>query len=280
MEDNGEAVALGVHERNRALKLQWDAHVAAAAQAQADGDTHRFAIEDKAQKRVKDDFFRRNYGLGIAASRKYQIAAEKDNREDYIQGAFEAQVKAFHKWDPDKGAFSTFAHMGAEGSVRRTVQQYTKPNTSYGDYCSTPAVLFAEAKLRASNGLTPTDAEVAEVTGLSVGIVERVRRPQPVSLDTPVGDGDQTRGDLVADSHGDDFPFAEVLDLAGVEEEEVLDALRLLPPTQRMVVARRNGVDGAPTQTYTEIGGAFDLSRETVRRAEGKAQEVLLARLG
>lgn len=271
-----------VHDRNRVLKAEWDSHIAAFGKATAEGDLEAAAEHDAAAKAVMAQFFNANSGLAYAAARVYLVASERENHDDYINAAFVGLLEAFPMWNPDKGTFATFSRPYAEGVVRRTVRLYTRPEISYGDYSQAPAIAIAEAKLRATLDRHPSDKEIADATGISVGIVSRVRRQRPVSLDVPVGDGEQTRGDLVG-AEDDDVVEASVggsIELTEEQEEALLEALAELTPTQRVVAARRHGLDGAPPQTLAEIGELIDSSREAMRRAEAKAHEALLHLLG
>ena len=90
----------------------------------------------------------------------------------------------------------------------------------------------------------------------------------PLSLETPIGDGESVFGDVIED---------EQLGLAGRREHEkaravaLANALDALDPRMRRVVERRFGLDGQPPQTLEELGAELGITRERVRQLELRA---------
>ena len=116
----------------------------------------------------------------------------------------------------------------------------------------------------------PLLPEIAKESGFPV---ERVRTllelvEDPVSLETPVGDGESLYGDLIEDTNSDrpDDATAEVLRSA-----ELSDALLRLSPRMRHVLCRRFGLDGEAPQTLEEVGSDLGITRERVRQLESRA---------
>ena len=112
--------------------------------------------------------------------------------------------------------------------------------------------------------------EIAKEAGFPV---ERVRTlleliEDPVSLETPVGDGESMYGDLIEDTHSarPDTATADVLRSA-----ELSDALTRLSPRMRHVLSRRFGLDGEVPQTLEEVGADLGITRERVRQLESRA---------
>src|SRR5207253_1629987 len=68
----------------------------------------------------------------------------------------------------------------------------------------------------------------------------------PVSLETPVGDGDSNYGDLIEDIHSDQPADATARRL---RSKELAFALTRLNPRMRRVLALRFGLDGQQPQT-------------------------------
>ncbi|HET7567166.1 MAG TPA: sigma-70 family RNA polymerase sigma factor [Gaiellaceae bacterium] len=116
----------------------------------------------------------------------------------------------------------------------------------------------------------PTLAELAHETQLSE---ERVREllelvDDPVSLETPVGDGESMYGDLLEDVNAaaPDERTAQRL-----RARELATALAHLNPRARRVLALRFGLDGARPQTLEEVGAGLGITRERVRQLESRA---------
>jgi RNA polymerase primary sigma factor len=90
----------------------------------------------------------------------------------------------------------------------------------------------------------------------------------PVSLDTPVGDGESLYGDLIEDIHS-----AQPDERTAVRQRtsEIARALSHLNPRMRRVLALRFGLDGEPPQTLEEVGNGLGITRERVRQLEARA---------
>jgi RNA polymerase primary sigma factor len=123
----------------------------------------------------------------------------------------------------------------------------------------------------------PTLSELATEAALSE---EKVRDllelvEDPVSLDTPVGDGDSLYGDMIEDVHSDQ-PEAQTA--KHLRSRELSNALSTLNPRMRHVLALRFGLDGGVPRTLEEVGGELGVTRERVRQLESRALREL--RLG
>lgn len=112
---------------------------------------------------------------------------------------------------------------------------------------------------------------------------ERVREllsliETPVSLDTPVGDGESLYGDLIEDVRAA-APSELTADRA--RAKELVQALATLEPRLRRIVTLRFGLDGGTPYTLDEIGADVGVTRERVRQLETRAlRELRLAAPG
>jgi RNA polymerase primary sigma factor len=116
----------------------------------------------------------------------------------------------------------------------------------------------------------PVLEEVAKESGFPP---ERVRElfelvEDPVSLETPVGDGESLYGDLIEDTKSDRPDTTTANNLRSVE---LADALSVLNPRMRLVLARRFGLDGETPQTLEQVGESLGITRERVRQLESRA---------
>ena len=122
----------------------------------------------------------------------------------------------------------------------------------------------------------PTNEEIAAEAGITpirVGeLLELVAHP--VSLETPVGDGESMVADLIEDER------AESPDGASAERARAVElkaAVERLNPRMRHVVTRRFGLDGKPPQTLEDVGTDLGITRERVRQLETRALRELRA---
>jgi RNA polymerase primary sigma factor len=122
----------------------------------------------------------------------------------------------------------------------------------------------------------PSLTEIAVEIGITP---ERVQElidlvQDPVSLETPIGEGDSMVSDLIPDLSADQ-PEVKTADRA--RATELLDALSKLQPRQRRVVVERFGLDGVRPRTLEEVGKNLGITRERVRQLEARALRELRA---
>jgi RNA polymerase primary sigma factor len=96
----------------------------------------------------------------------------------------------------------------------------------------------------------------------------------PVSLETPIGDGDSSVADLIPDASSRG-PEAETAERA--RTTELMEALAKLKPRQRRVLIERFGLDGVKPRTLEEVGANLGITRERVRQLEARALRELRA---
>jgi RNA polymerase primary sigma factor len=122
----------------------------------------------------------------------------------------------------------------------------------------------------------PSLDELAAETGLTLERVQELLELilDPVSLETPIGEGGSMVADLIPDTSADQ-PEAETADRA--RSSELLDALGRLQPRQRRVVIERFGLDGVRPRTLEEVGANLGITRERVRQLEARALRELRA---
>jgi RNA polymerase primary sigma factor len=104
-------------------------------------------------------------------------------------------------------------------------------------------------------------------------LAQRLNR-EPVSLETPVGDGESMYADLIEDVHSErpDETTSKKL-----RHTELAEALLRLNPRMRRVLTLRFGLDGEPPKTLEEVGGELGITRERVRQLESRALRELRA---
>jgi RNA polymerase primary sigma factor len=116
----------------------------------------------------------------------------------------------------------------------------------------------------------PSTEEIAKESGFTPARVEELYElmTDPLSLETPIGDGESVFADVIEDVQ------SQTAESANNDRERALalaKALTCLDTRQRRVVERRFGLDGQPPQTLEELGGELGITRERVRQLELRA---------
>ena len=134
---------------------------------------------------------------------------------------------------------------------------------------------FAERRLVQRLGRDPRPDEIAFELGWPEDDVREVLRvtQQPVSLEKPVGDEDDS---ALVDFVSDDTtasPFDQAAD--ALQRENVERMLAALPQRERDVLEMRYGILGGRASTLEEVGRAFNITRERVRQIENRTLKKL-----
>jgi RNA polymerase primary sigma factor len=124
-------------------------------------------------------------------------------------------------------------------------------------------------------GREPTPEELAARLGVSLDVVQQVRRlsKEPISIDTPVGeDGNLLLGDFISDDNAvSAFEVACQTDRA----DQVRSLLATLSPREQKILRLRFGIEEKSDHTLGQIGQQFSLTRERIRQLEARALEKL-----
>jgi RNA polymerase primary sigma factor len=226
--------------------------------------------KDEGDELAKRKLIESNLRLVMAITRNYTKASVP--LLDLIQEGNLGLIRAVEKFDYRLGfKLSTYATWWIRQAITRALADQGRTirlPVHVADQVR--RLLRARRQLAQKYNREPTLAELARETQQSE---ERVREllelvETPVSLETPVGDGESLYGDLIEDvnslaPHEQSAQQARGRELAG--------ALDQLNPRMRRVLSLRFGLDGEAPQTLEEVGGELGITRERVRQLETRA---------
>ena len=120
-------------------------------------------------------------------------------------------------------------------------------------------------------GREPQPDEIAEEMGISPDRVRSILKmsQQPISLQSPVGDGDDAHfGDFLPDATAENPAEMTAKDLL---RDQIHSVLQTLTQREREVLDFRFGLTDGFSRTLEEVGKQFNVTRERIRQIEAKA---------
>jgi RNA polymerase primary sigma factor len=233
--------------------------------------------KDEGDEEAKRRLIESNLRLVMSITRNYVNSGVP--LLDLIQEGNLGLIRAVEKFDYRMGfKLSTYATWWIRQAVTRAI-------ADQGRTIRLPVHVVDQVRrvMRARRVLTqklnrdPLPEEIAKESGFELKRVQELLDlvEDPVSLETPVGDGDSIYSDMLEDVNSEQ-PDVVLADL--LRSVELQGALDKLSERMRHVLELRFGLSGKAPQTLEEVGTELGVTRERVRQLESRAlRELQLA---
>jgi RNA polymerase primary sigma factor len=232
---------------------------------------NRANVHVREAHQAKTEMVEANLRLVISIAKKYT------NRGlsflDLIQEGNMGLMKAVEKFEYRRGyKFSTYATWWIRQAITRSIADQARTIRIPVHMIETlNKVMQVQKQLLQEYGHEPTPDEVADEMNLPVERVQQIMKmaQQPISLQSPVGDGDDTSfGDFIEDKSAEN-PYD--MTAFSLLREKIIDVLDSLTERERRVLSLRFGLVDGYSRTLEEVGKQFKVTRERIRQIEAKA---------
>lgn len=199
-------------------------------------------------------------GVGLVKSVLVEMNYHGD-WADVFQDGMLAVVKAVDRFDPDRGAFSTFMWPHIKGAVLTAMATDTMRLDLTPNQARDRARVLTEITRREASGLSTSSTDLTKALRISTTRITRAMAYRPHA---PLGDPLRGGQDMAIETPGhndDNVPVGRYV--------------AMLPPNERTFLEHLYGLNGQTARTITQIAATLGCSKSTAHRLQDQAHQHL-----
>jgi RNA polymerase primary sigma factor len=271
-----QLIELGEHahpagENELRHELHYLMRITSESSATLSRRVYRTAELQKEYDAAKRELSAGNLRLVVSIAKRYR------NRGlsflDLIQEGNTGLMRAVDKFECARGyKFSTYATWWIRQAITRAIADQSRTiRVPVHMIDAMTRVRTVTRELVQQNGCEPTVEQTAAAAGLSLEDTRCILKMsrQPLSLDQPVGDHDDSYFGEFLEDHRDDDPLYDFNQ--ELLKSRLADVMQSLNHREREILRMRYGLTDGYAYTLEEVGRIFSVTRERVRQIEAKA---------